>query len=877
MYTQTVKDLRVENLVRPVGIDYSRPRLSWKMSTQRPGAYQTAYRIETSHWDSGRVESPSSVLVAWGGKPLSSHDIVTWKVSVWDELGDVHLSDVASFEIGLLRVADWKNAQWIGGSLTGSAKSTVPVPAVRKAFTLPQATGIVRARLYATALGVYQAQINGKRVGDIELAPGWTDYDKHVHYQTYDVTELVTPGANAIGALVGDGWYAGHTGWNKRQTYGLRPVFKCVLHIELDNGETVTITTNRSWSVAYGTVVESDMMMGESQDARLYLGSWTSGGYIEDPRWSRAVQMVPIKQPKLVAQNSPPIRVTQILTPHSVYKNETTWIYDMGINAVGKIRFTCTASIGQVLTFRYAEVLAGGPSASDGPIYTDNLRTARNTDIYVCSGNPEGEVFETFFTFHGFRFVEVSGLTSMPDIDAMETLVMHSDCKPTMMFECSHAFVNQLIANVDWGMRGNWLDVPTDCPQRDERLGWTGDAQAFVRTAAFHREVGPFFHKWARDLRDAQSERGSFPSVAPNKGHANDDGGPAWSDAGVICPWTIALAYGDTKILEDNFASMCSFVDWLDTSSPGGIRCASSTGLDWKSQDGNHCYGDWLALDGSGETVGGTPFDLIGTAFFAYSADLLSRSAKLIGRHSAASKYSKMFTRVREAFQNRFILPSGLIACATQTAYTLSLHFGLTQPERVSAQVNALVADIRAHGTKTTTGFAGSPFLPHVLSANGQTDLMYELLLQEECPSYLYAVTLGATTIWERWDAWTKEHGFQDIGMNSFNHYAYGAVAAWIYQTMAGLDVDENAIGYRHALLKPQPPSNGCIKRCAATLETPYGTLSSHWEIHDHTFKWNVIIPPCTSATARIPSKSHNEVIVQLGPGPHYFTSDWNT
>jgi alpha-L-rhamnosidase len=878
MENTVVSALRCESRENPIGIDRPRPHLSWKLVTDRRGARQVAYRIVAdSLWDSGRVESDRSVHVPWEGPALSSSQLVTWRVTVWDETGAETTSEPAFFEMGLLRRADWRGARWIGGPLVGGPKTPVPLPLLRRTFTIDRP--VVSARLTATALGIYEAQLNGIKAGDAELAPGWTDFAKRVRYQTLDVTERIRSGENTLTAELGDGWYCGQIGWRDRGTYGDRPVFLALLVVTHDDGSETVVRTDRRWEVGYGPRLQADLLMGEHFDARI---AWDG--------WQRARLFTPPATMALVAQNGPVVRATQELSAaRDAFRAGDGWVIDLGQNLVGRVRLRVKGAAGTTIRLRYAEVLEGGPKAETGPIYTTNLRAAANTDYYTMRGDEGGEIFETRFTFHGFRYVEVSGLSEPPNADTITAIVLHSDTPKTGDFACSDPLVNQLQQNIDWGQRGNFLDIPTDCPQRDERLGWTGDAQVFVRTAAFNRDVEGFFHKWMQDMRDSQGPRGEMPPFAPNINLVHVDGGPAWADAAVICPWIIYLTYGDTAILEENYDAMKRFVDFWIATAKDSIRC-------YPGYDGWMGFGDWLALDGSGKTDGGTPKDLIGTAFLAYSARLFARIAAVLGKAGDATKYRRVFETTRAVFQKRYVTPDGLIAPMTQTAGIVALYFDLLPEALREKTLDWVVRDIVDRGYKTSTGFVGSSYVPHVLTSMGRADIAYRLLFQKGWPSYLYAVTQGATTIWERWDGWTAEKGFQDPGMNSFNHYAYGAVGAWLYQRVAGIDLDDTGetaagAGYKRIVLHPIPPADGSLTRAAASLESVYGRIESAWRIDDGRFVWEITVPPNTTATAIVPvgegqsatlddaaqtarSERPGQTILTLVPGRYTVTVD---
>jgi alpha-L-rhamnosidase len=848
-----VTRLRCEYQVNPLGLDERQPRLSWELVCPRRGCRQIAYRIECAtsesalgagradRWDSGRVESAESIQVPFNGPAPESRERLWWCVTVWDEAGAEATSAPAWFELGLLEASDW-TAEWIGSAVVGGPRTSPPVPYLRREFAVADKP-IARARLYATALGLYEFSLNGTVVGDLVFAPGWTDYHHRLQYHTYDVAALLRPGTNCAGALLGDGWYCGHVGWNDRQHYGDRPRFCAQLEIDYADGTRDTLTTDGSWRTTTGPILSADMLQGETYDARLELGPWDQPGY-DDSAWQPVVRFAPPAVP-LVAPCGPPVRRLHEFAPvgppvahgHGRHRRLT---FDLGQNLVGRVRLRVEAPAGTTLVLRHAEMLQ-----PDGTIYTENLRSARCTDVYTCRGGGV-ETWEPRFTFHGFRYVELAGLPGEPRPDAVTGIVLHSDTPATGRFQCSDPLLNQLQHNIDWGQRGNFLEVPTDCPQRDERLGWTGDAQVFIRTAAFNRDVAAFFTKWQNDLRDAQGPGGTIPPVAPAVDNVRGDGGPAWADAVVICPWTVYQVYGDTRLLERHYDSLVAFLGACEAASLDSIR----EHPDHRPWGG---FGDWLALDGSGKTEGGTPKDLIGTAFYAHCAGLLARIARLLGREPDARRHERTAARVRRAFQRRYVTPDGLVAGGTQTAYVLALHFDLVPTALRPALVRELVRDIERRGGKLSTGFVGSPYLPWVLSENGRLDVATKLLFQREWPSWLYAVTQGATTIWERWDGWTHDKGFQTPAMNSFNHYAYGAIGAWLYAVVAGLDLDPAAPAYRRVRVRPHPIDG--LTHARAELHTMYGPAASGWKrLRGGVLQVDATVPANATAEIRVPA-----------------------
>ena len=739
--------------------------------------------------------------------------------------------------------APFPQAVWIASQMVGGARVSCPAPYFRKSFSLDQP--LRSATLAITALGLYEAEINGRRVGDQMFAPGWTDYRKRVPYQVYDIADLLRPGENVLGAILGDGWYCGHVGWRARQRYGERPGLLAQLHVTLADGAAFTVATDATWKTRTGPILESDLLMGEAYDARLELGAWSEPGF-EDTSWQ---PIIVLSDPgiSLDAAVGPPVRRIGELAPADArgvpgqYRG-STHMFDLGQNFSGRVRLTVRASRGTTLILRHAEMLA-----PNGTIYTENLRTARATDAYTCRGDGP-ETWEPRFTFHGFRYVEIDGLDAAHTVE-VRGIVLHSDTPPTGNFECSNVLLNQLQRNIVWGQKSNFLEAPTDCPQRDERLGWTGDAQVFVRTAAFNMDVRAFFHKWLRDMRDAQGAEGGVPPIIPDIGVMAalglPEGGPAWSDAAVICPWTIHLCYDDRQILADHYGSMRRYMDFLREHRCKGFIRSHPEVDPWGG------FGDWLALDGSGTPEGRTPKALIGTAFYAYLAHLMARIAGVLGHEADAREYADLHGEIVQAFRHRYVTPEGLVAGETQTGYVLALHFGLIPEEARGTAVGELIRQIEQAGGHLGTGFVGTPYILDVLEANGRLDVAYRLLEQETFPSWLFPVKNGATTIWERWDGWTPEKGFQDKGMNSFNHYAYGAVGAWMYRTVAGLDLDPDKPGYGHIVFRPRP--GGSLTWAKARLKTPRGETAISWRLEAGVLHLDLLVPVGARATVVAP------------------------
>ena len=892
----TVGALRVEYLTNPIGIDAVQPRLSWQITSTRRNTMQVAYQLQVATsevsltqgahlaWDSGKIASDASVFVDYAGPPGVSRTRYFWRVRVWDASGAASpWSPVAFWETGLLQPADW-TARWIGPPSTSADTLAAPSPLLRRPFRLEDR--VQSARLYVTSLGLYELYLNGQRVGDQFFTPGWTSYRRRLQYQTYDVTALLRPGANVVGAMLGDGWYRGHLGFfGKRNLYGQRLALRAQLEIRYASGRTERVATDADWKTASGPVLASDIYGGESYDARQELQGWAGGGEsaapYDDHGW-RAVAVVDPPPTLLVASVSPPVRRVRELPPVSIRRapsGET--VFDLGQNFTGWARLSVRGPAGTTVTLRFAEVLD-----RDGNIYTANLRAAAQTDHYTLSGKGR-EVYEPHFTFHGFRYVAVTGLPAPADSTTITGIAVSSDLTPTGSLVTSDSLLNQLQRNIVWGQRSNFLDVPTDCPQRDERLGWTGDAQVFARTAAFNMDVSGFFAKWLADVAADQDKSGSVPWVIPNPlgGDSTEFAGTAgWSDAAVIIPWTMYLTYGDRRLLERQYASMHAWVDYA--------RRRAGPDLIWRP---GWQFGDWLALHSTDPSYPGatTGTDLIATAFLAHSADLVSRTARVLGRSDDAARYSALFRSVRDAFIREFVSPTGRVGENTQTAYTLALAFDLLPDSLAPAAAARLAQDVE-YRQHLTTGFLGTPHLLHVLDASGHVGLAYQLLMQRTYPSWLYPITRGATTMWERWDGIRPDSSFEDAGMNSFNHYAFGAVGDWMYQNIGGIDLDPAAPGYRRSRIAPRPGAG--LTSASASLETLYGTLKSAWKVEGGgRFVLDVTVPANTAAEvtlwdARVDQvreggraltatggvrgarQRGNDVVVEMGSGQYTFT-----
>lgn len=699
-----------------------------------------------------------------------------------------------------------------------------PPPHLRKEFKL--AKPIKQALLYSSALGVFETDINGQRVGDEYYKPGWTDYPTRVYYFTHDVTDMLNKGDNAIGTLLGDGWYAGHIGFGlNREQYGKNPRYISQLEVTYTDGSTETIVTDGSWKASYGPTIEADWNMGESYDANKELTGWNKPGF-KDCSWDEVATQDNIETKYFQAYPGVPVRLTEEITAKSVSEPaKGVYVFDLGQNFAGFARLKIKGQKEQKVTMRFAEVLK-----PDGNIYTDNLRSARCIDTYICKG--EGtEIWQPMFTSHGFRYVEVTGVDTKPGLDMITGLVINSDMPVAGSFECSNPMVNQLYSNICWGQRSNFIDIPTDCPQRDERLGWTGDAQIFVRTATYNMDTSEFYTKWLIDLDDAQGPEGDFPDVAPRK-CAMGGGTAAWGDAGVICPWTVHHVYGDDRLVIRHYESMKKWIAYCEKNSKNLLR----------PEEG---FGDWVSIESH------TPRDVIGTAYFAYSTKLLSKMAYDVGFIEDGEKYEKLFLKIRQAFNDAYVREECAIKGDTQTCYAMALAFDLLRDSDRSKAGDHLYEKVKAKNWHLSTGFVGLSYLLPSLTDTGHLDVAYKLLLNDTFPSWGYSIKNGATTIWERWDGWTEEKGFQTPGMNSFNHYSFGAVGRWMIGTVAGIDTIGN--GYKKIIIKPQP--GGGLTYAKASYDCINGVIKSGWKIDNGTFNLDITIPANTTAIVYVPTK----------------------
>jgi alpha-L-rhamnosidase len=849
-----IQQVKVENMINLLGLDIKQPRFSWVMTSTKRNVLQSAYEIRVARnqqaltseknlvWSSGKVNSDQSQFVLYNGPALNSGEKYFWQVRVWDNAGKSSSWSPPSFwQMGLLQSTDWK-AKWIS---PGFEEDSVlrPSPYFRKQFQSTKA--VQSATAYVTSLGLYEGFINGKRIGDAYLTPGWTSYNKRHQYQQYDVTNLVRQGNNAVGFVLGSGWYRGFIAFEgQKDFYGKSIGLLFQMEIKYSDGTSEWIMSDENWKCSTGGIQSSEIYHGETIDARKEQTRWNDVNF-NDQSWS-GVKILQKDFSKLLATYNEPIRkhetfkqIKSIKTPKGEH------VLDFGQNLVGWVQVKIKGNAGDKITIYHAEVLDKA-----GNFYTENLRPAKQQNVYILKGGAE-ETFEPHFTFQGFRYIKVEGYPGELKTENFTAIALYSDMKPTGTFTSSHPLINQLQKNIQWGQRGNFLDVPTDCPQRDERLGWTGDAQAFARTAAFNFDVHNFFAKWLKDLA-ADQENGSVPFVVPDVvrfGGQFSGGSAGWADAATIIPWNMYLAYGDKKIIEDQYESMKTWVEWIESKSKNDL---------WNT--GFH-FGDWLfyrPFDDNDGRSAVTDKYLIAQCFFAHSTQLLINAANVLGKTQDVQHYADRLSKIKEAFRKEYMTPTGRLVSGTQTAYVLALNFDMLPEEQRPQAATRLVENVRSYGNHLSTGFLGTPYLCHVLSRFGYDDVAYTLLEQENYPSWLYPVKMGATTIWERWDGIKPDSTFQTPGMNSFNHYAYGAIGDWMYRVASGIDTEESAPGYKRIVIKPHP--GGKLTSAKADLETPYGLVSSSWKKENGKIILEIKIPANTRATIYIPTSNKNSV-----------------
>jgi len=887
----SLKHLRTENLENPLGIDTHRPALSWQIASERRNVTQRAYQIQVAEtddqlaaghllWDSGRVDSDRSIAIRYAGPDVQSGQRYVWRVRVWDQ--DDHASewsDHAWWEMGLLAEAEW-TADWIEVGGEDDPKAFKPCPFFRRTFTLDQP--VTSARLYITAHGLYETWLNGQRVGDQVFTPGYTPYDKLLQYQVYDVTALLHQGGNAVGAILGDGWYRGKVyATNARNVYGTRLGLLALLRIETADGQ-VIVASDGDWKTTTGPILKSDMKDGETYDARLELPGWAKAGF-DDSAW-QPVRTARHARHHLAASMGVPVRRKEMFPPQAILKTpKGETVLDFGQNLAGVVRMKVRGPRGTTVRLRHGETLSKEGNFTIAhllvPAPNDDKPPAFQEIYYTLKGEGEEE-YEPRFTVHGFRYVKVEGYPGEPTPDDFAAVAIYSDMAPTGTFTCSDPLINRLHKNVEWSMKGNFLDLPTDCPQR-ERAGWTGDAQIFAPSASFLMDTQAFLRRWLRELALEQSPDGKVGNFVPDpyridKGLVSRilkllDGSAGWSDVAVMMPWDMYWAFGDVGILEDQYDSMKAWVEfvrgratrvnwskklnpryWLDQAYRERQQFIWDTGYHW---------GEWLEPGRSSavtlitDTLKRMLFgaEVVATAYFAHSARLLAQTADILGQQADAQTYNALAEQVKAAYVAQMIGDDGQMQPDMQAAYVRALAFDLVPEALKPAMVEHLIRLIRAADNHIGTGFLSTVYLCDVLTDYGRLDVAYELLNQKTIPSWLYAVTKGATTIWESWEG-IREDGTPQL---SLNHYSPGAVIGFLHRRVGGIAAAEP--GYRRIMIAPQP--GGGLTSACAEYESVYGLIRSEWMREDGRMRLNVTIPANTRAIVRLPGAAVSQVL----------------
>jgi alpha-L-rhamnosidase len=876
--------LRCEHLAEPRGLNTRTPRFSWALRGDGHDRVQTAWRIvvgvdpqqvaagKGDWWDSDRVEGNDTLLVPYSGRRLESDLRLFWSVRSWDETGEPGpWSEPACFWTGLLDASDW-TAEWIARSYVAPSGydapqdtnydnpfNALPPDQMRREFSLQKP--VRSAILYATALGLYEVSVNGQRLGDEVFAPGWTDYHRRVPYQIYDATDLVVEGRNAVGVLLGEGWYAGRIGMSKKHQgaiYGGRPMFLGQVHVTYEDGSREVIATDGTWRTARGGIVYSDLLEGETYDARLETEGWTEPGFDDAEWWQVETDTPAPTAPKIEAQRCQPVRETaEISATHIGTRPDGEMIFDTGQNLSGYLSVSLKGAAGDRFVFRHAERLT-----EEGDLYVGNLRGIGAQETYICRDDA-AVTYQPRFTFHGFQYVGVRAPRGVgPNDLSITAIAIHTDAPVTGFFETGDEMVNRLVSNIEWGQRSNFISVPTDCPQRNERLGWIADAQVFWNTAACMMDVAGLTTKFMLDIADTETE-GGVADIAPSgPAYAHiwepPRGAPAWGDGVIILPWIQYLRYADTELLDEHYGVMKRWIDRIEAENPSYLR------LNYLNRN----YGDWLSVGRA------TPRGVVNTAYWAFLAQIMREVASALNRRTDAARFDAMFRQVCAAFRDAYVHPDGTIEGDTQTGYLLALDFGLLDDAQRGKAAERLVAAIDAADGHLQTGFLGVRHLCPVLTAVGAEGRAFDLLLKDTYPSWGFSIRHGATTIWERWDGWTPEQGFQSVNMNSFNHYCYGSVGEWLFGDVAGIRPDPERPGFRRILM--QPRFDARLGRVSARYGSHSGEIASAYDFAGHEVIWRVTLPANTSAAVVLPEGSvtrngHGWSGEEIGSGTHEF------
>lgn len=798
-------NLRCEYLSNPLGIDVVRPRFSWVLDHSERGESQSAYQVlvatrpelldkdQGDQWDSGKVQSEDSTQVEYDGKRLESGQAYYWKTRYWGKQGSAGpYSAPAHFEMGLLSREEWKG-RWIGGANQLRAEFELPEPAIR-------------ARAYISGLGYYELRVNGERVERNALDPAWTTYDKRVLYTTYDVTKYLKPGSNAVGVMLGQGWYGSR-------------ILLFQMNVELPGGKRTSLASSASWKARNGPVLEDSVYDGETYDARMETPGWDRPGF-DDSSWSPAR---PVDGPggTLSAQMLPHVEVVDVMAPVAMTNPRPgVYVYDLGQNLSGWARLRVSGPRGAAVTLRYSELVY-----ENGMIDRENLRRAKARDVYILRG--EGpEVFEPHFTYHGFRYVELTGFPGTPGLDTLRARVAHSAVRPTGSFVASKQTLNQIQKLIYWSQLTNLFGVPTDCDQRDERQGWMGDAQVTAEEALLNFDMAAFYSNFIRDIRDAQKPDGEIPDTVPHR-YGRYPADPAWGTAYPLISWYLYEQYGDRRILEENYDGLKKYVEYLRSRAADNVLSYSY-------------YGDWVAVEP-------TPGAYVSDAYYYYDVELLSKIAGILGKTADAQAYAQLQAEIKDALNRKFFDPNtGNYANGTQTANALALFLDLVPPDRRAAVAGNLTNNIvYGHNTHVTTGFIGVKYLLPALTKIGRSELAYELATQTTYPSWGYMIAHGATTLWELWEEKTGP------SMNSHDHAMFGSLGAWFYQALAGINNDAEGAGYRHIRIEPQIVRD--LNWASASVETIRGTVSSSWTHSPGVIALEATIPVNSDAKIVVP------------------------
>ncbi|KAF4549642.1 Hypothetical protein D9617_20g026980 [Elsinoe fawcettii] len=831
----------------PFGINEPTPRVSWRFEGVQADWEQSGYEVEVKVGANGvpevfSVNSSNSVLVPWPASPLTSGQSASVRVRASGQESSTEWSDSVSVETGLLNAADWSGAAVIASDKAFNVSAPKRPVYFRKPFTAPS-SAITSARLYITALGVYEAEINGQKVSDAILSPGWQSYNHRHAYDTFDVTELVQEGENAVGIVAGEGWFSGRLGYGggRRNIYGDTIGVVSLLRINYENGTVQNIPTDTTWKSGDGPIVNSEIYDGETYDSRLEQEGWSSASF-DDSAWTSTRQL-PAPKGELVAPDGPLVRPIEERAPESVFASASgKTVVDFGQNLVGWVRLNVAGQSGQEIRLVHTEVL------ENGEVATRPLRQAKATDIYTLNGNG-AQTLHPHFTFHGFRYVQVEGWPEGVPInaDTFKAIVIYSDMERTGEFETSNALLNKFHENVRWSMKGNFLSIPTDCPQRDERLGWTGDAHAFGPTANYLYDTAGFWRGWLKDVQSEQFEnaRRVPPFVIPDwnaNSATNRQPRSVWGDVVVAGPFDHYQSFGDLDMLREQFPSAQA---WIDT----GIS-RNEVGL-WNRSTGQ--FADWLDPLAPPESPGAatTNKHLVSDAYLVRMTELLSNLSSVLGEDALANQYAADQSRLKSEFNKAWISPSGLLANETQTALAMSLRFNLfLTPNATSAGLQRLRSIIANNDFKVGTGFAGTPQLGFALAAYDAVPDFYKMLLQTSVPSWLYQVVQNGTTTWERWDSLLPDGSVNPGEMTSFNHYAFGSVANWMHAVIAGLSPAEP--GWKTVNIAPVP--GGGLTSAKATFVSPYGKVGSEWGYDEQGWWLRTEVPPNSRARVRLPN-----------------------